>query len=337
MIKIGVIGCGYWGPNLIRNFNEVKDASVVACVDTDEERLKYVKQRFPSVEVTSNYRDLIRRKDIDAVAISTPVSTHFSIAYETLKEDKHVLVEKPIAKSEKEAEKLVTIAEKNNVILMVGHTFEYAGAVNKIKELISNNKIGEVYYFDSTRVNLGLFQSDVNVIWDLAPHDISIMLYILNQLPSEILAVGKGYVNSNIEDVCHITTYFSSGIIGHIHVSWLAPVKFRRTVIAGSEKMIVYDDVENVEKVKVFERGVTVRKDIDSEGILGRQLIYRTGDVWSPQIDTSEPLKVECSHFIDCIKSSKKPRSDGRVGLKIVKILEAVDKSLKSGGKIVKI
>jgi len=333
MIKIGIIGCGYWGPNLIRNFSEVKGARVVACADVRPDRLQFVKQRYPAIEITKEYNRLLQRKDIDAVSIATPASTHFSLAREALAHNKHVLIEKPMTKSSKEAQELIRAAKDKKRVLMVGHTFEYAGAVRKIRELLSRGEIGDIFYFDSTRANLGLFQIDVNVIWDLAPHDLSIMLYALRLNPVSVLAVGNAYVNSSVEDICYITLFFPKKIIGHIHISWLAPVKFRRTVIAGSKKMIVYDDVENIEKIKVFERGVTIKENSGPKGILERQLFYQMGDVWSPRIDTQEPLKIECEHFIDCVKNGKTPFSDGSKGLEIVRILEAVDRSIKEGGK----
>jgi len=337
MIKIGVIGCGYWGPNLIRNFGDIDNVQVVACADLKEERLGFIKKRFPQIKAMNNVVSLIKDSDIDAVAIATPVSTHFNLAMDSLKHDKHVLIEKPISRTTQEAEMLISLARRKKKVLMVGHTFEYSGAVNKIRELLKKDDIGKIYYFDSTRVNLGLYQKDVNVVWDLAPHDLSIMLYLLDSEPKSILAVGKAHINSRLEDVCYISAFFPRGIIGHIHVSWLAPVKFRRTVIAGSRKMIVYDDVENIEKVKVFERGVTLKRNKEPQGIFDRQLFYRMGDVWSPKIDTTEPLKLECLHFIDCIENGKTPRSDGLKGLKIVKILEAIDRSLRNSGKLVNI
>ena len=337
MINVAVIGCGYWGPNLIRNFCEVSEARVIACSDTRESRLNYIKQRFPFIKTYQNYIDILNDKTIDAVSIATPVSTHFKIAKEALLAGKHVLVEKPITTKSKDAEELVEIAKSNKKTLMVGHTFEYSGAVHKIKEIVDSKEIGDIYYFDSNRVNLGLFQKDINVAWDLAPHDISMMLYVMGLKPLQVRAFGNAYINKGIEDILYIFLNFPKGIIAHIHVSWLAPVKYRSTVIAGSKKMVVYDDVENIEKVKVFDRGVVVT-DTDSEkGIFDRQLFYRTGDVMSPKIDTTESLHVECSHFIDCIKNNKKPRSDGESGLWVVKILEAVEESLKNNGSPIKI
>jgi predicted dehydrogenase len=332
MIGIGVIGCGYWGPNLVRNFSEVREATVIACCDLRQERLDYVQQRFPHVETATDYHDLLKNPTIDAICVATPVSTHYRIAKDALLCDKHVLVEKPMASTSQEAIELINLARERGKTLMVGHTFEYTGAVNKIKEIVASGELGNIYYFDSVRVNLGLFQNDINVIWDLAPHDISILLYVLNARPVSLSARGESHIAPGIEDVAYITLHFPDKTMANIHVSWLAPVKFRRMTISGSKKMIVYDDIENIEKVKVYDRGVVVNRD--PKGILERQLFYRTGDVWSPKLDTTEPLKVECSHFVDCIINSKEPRSNGEAGLWVVKILEAADRSMKKGGAL---
>lgn len=337
LVNVGVIGCGYWGPNLIRNFCEVVESKVIACSDVNPLRLNYIKQRFPFLELYSDYKDILNNSNIDAVSIATPVSTHFKIAKEALLAGKHVLVEKPMTTSSKEAEELIETARNSKKVLMVGHTFEYSGAVNKIKDIINSGEIGDIYYFDSNRVNLGLFQKDINVAWDLAPHDISIMLYVMNLKPLQVSAFGKAYINKNIEDILYIFLNFPKNIIAHIHVSWLAPVKYRRTVIGGSKKMVVYDDVENIEKIKIFDRGVVVTDVDSSTGIFDRQLYYRTGDIMSPKIDTTESLHVECSHFIDCIINNKKPRSDGESGLWVIKILEAAQNSLRNESKPVKI
>lgn len=330
MINIGVIGCGYWGPNLIRNFHEVSDAAVAACCDVNPDRLKYIGKRYPHLKLYSNIDDVIKNKEIDAVNIATPMSTHYHIAKDAILNGKHVLVEKPITRTSEEAKELIELAAKHKKVLMVGHTFEYTGSVNMMKEIITNNGIGKVYYFDSSRVNLGLYQKDINVVWDLAPHDISIMFYLLGELPVSVSVFGQSFVTKH-EDVAYISLRFTDNKIAHLHVSWLAPVKFRRIVIGGSEKMIVYDDVENIEKVKIFDKGVSLKGP--THGIFERQLIYRTGDVVSPKIDTTEPLKVECEHFIRCIKNNATPRSDGMSGFRVVKVLEAAQKSLKMRGK----
>lgn len=330
-IKIGIVGCGYWGPNVIRNFSEVSEADVVACCDLKKERLKYIKQRFPYVDTYTDYCYILGRKDIDAVSICTPVSSHFALAKDALLAHKHVLVEKPITYRCQEAEELIELSGKNKCILMAGHTFEYSGAVNKMKEIIHKGELGDVLYFDSARANLGIFHRDVNVVWDLASHDISIILYILGKLPKSVVAIGKSYVNKGIEDVAYINLFFPNNIIAHIHVSWLAPVKLRKMVVAGTKKMIIYDDVENIEKVKVFDKGVDFRKDNGPQGILERQLFYRSGDIIVPQLDTTEPLKNECMHFVSSIRKGKSPVSDGVSGLRVVKILEAINRSMNNG------
>jgi predicted dehydrogenase len=335
MVNVGVIGCGYWGPNLIRNLLEVAEANVLACCDAREERRSYAKKRFPQLTVFAHYGEMLADPDIDAVCIATPVSTHYSLVKEALLNGKHVLVEKPMTYRVTEAEELISLSEERKKVLMVGHTFEYTGAVNKIKELISSGGIGDVYYLNSSRVNLGLFQHDINVIWDLAPHDISIMLYVLDLEPTAVSAFGESYISSGIEDVAYITVRYPNKVIAHLHVSWLAPVKSRKTVVAGSKKMLVYDDVENVEKVKVFDKNVLLLGEPSS--IFERQLIYRTGDVISPKLDTTEPLKVECGHFIECIIEGTRPRSDGISGLRVVQVLEAAQKSLEMDGEVVQI
>lgn len=335
MINVGVIGSGYWGPNLIRNFYEVPDVNVAACCDINTKRLKYIGQRYPSLNLYSDTDQIIRDKSIDAVSIATPISTHFPIAKKALLNDKHVLVEKPITETNREARELYDLASEKKKVLMVGHTFEYTGAVNKIKDIVNSNGIGKLFYFEASRVNLGLFQEDINVVWDLAPHDISIMLYILRSLPLNVSATGHSCIREGKEDVAYITLAFPENVIAHVHVSWLAPVKFRRIVIGGSEKMIVYDDVENIEKVKIFDKGVTISGP--TRGTYERQLIYRTGDVVSPKIDTTEPLKVECEHFVNCIKEGTVPRSDGISGYRVVKVLETIQESIRAGGKSLEI
>ena len=335
MINIGVIGCGYWGPNLIRNFHEVDEVSVIICCDTKKERLSYIKKRYPSIEVTTSPDELISNKKLDAVAIATPVTTHYELARKALTNGKHVLVEKPLAASVDECSKLIDKADRNNKKLMVGHTFEYSGAVNTMKELVKRNAIGEVLYFDSSRVNLGLFQEDINVMWDLAPHDISIMHYVLGRTPELVMAVGQDHINPGMDNIAYITLLFSDKLIGHITVSWLAPVKFRRTVVCGSQKMIVYDDIEPVEKIKVFDKGVEIPSD--PEALMDKQYVYRTGDMFAPKLDTTESLKVECTHFIDCITRDRRPRSDGLSGRKVVAVLEAASQSAREKGRPVKI
>lgn len=335
MINVGIIGCGYWGPNLIRNFSEVEDATVVSCCDMREERLKFVTKRYPSIRATADVGDIFSDAGLDAVAIATPVTTHFPLARRALEAGKHVLVEKPLAASSSECAELIELAEKKNRKLMVGHTFEYSGPVNKMKEIIAKREIGDVLYFESNRVNLGLFQEDIDVIWDLAPHDFSIMHYVLEKNPETVMAIGRDHINPGMDNIAYITLLFPGKLIGHITVSWLAPVKYRRTVVCGSQKMLVYNDIEQVEKIKVFDKGVEV--PADPQALMDKQYVYRTGDMFAPKIDTTESLKVECRHFIDCIENDLTPRSDGLSGLKVVTVLEAASLSAREGGRPVPI
>lgn len=328
-VNVAVIGCGYWGPNLIRNFSQTQNARLYACCDLDNSRLQTIKKQYPSVKITSDCNELFNDSNVDAVVIATPISTHFKIAKEALEHGKHVLIEKPLANSVKEAAELVKIAAQNKKILMVGHTFEYSPPVNKLKEIINSGEIGDIYYLDSFRVNLGLFQPDKSVIWDLAPHDLSIILYLLGKKPKSVSAYGKGYVKGHIEDVAYILIKFDNNIMAHLHVSWLAPCKLRRTTIVGNKKMIVYDDIEPEEKIKVYDKGVS----ISHEEVSKLPYLYRTGDIYIPKVSGKEPLSIECAHFIECILENKKPRSSGEVGLEVVKILEAAEESIKNSGK----
>ncbi len=330
-IGVGVIGCGYWGPNLIRVFNELEPCEIKSICDTKQERSDAIAKKYHHIPVTTDYKDLLKRKDIDAVVIATPVSTHYTLAKEALAHDKHVFIEKPMARSSHEAEELVETAEKKKKIVIVGHTFLYSPPVLKVKELIQKGTLGDIYYIDSSRVNLGLLQPDVSVIWDLGPHDISIMLYWLDDFPATVNATGSSYIQKNIEEVSFITLKFASGITAHIHISWLAPCKLRRTTIVGSKSMIVYDDTENVEKVKLYDQGVV--KNPENFGEF--QLTYRSGDITSPRINTLEPLKLECMDFISSIQSGKKPRSNAGFGLKVVKVLESAQKSLDKQGSCI--
>lgn len=317
MVNIAVIGCGYWGPNLIRNLSEIKNVRIKACCDIRKERLDYIKQRYPFLETATDYNILLKDPDIDAICIATPILTHFQIAKEVLLNNKHVLIEKPMTASSIQAEKLIDLAKRQKRILMVGHTFEYSGAVNKIKEIIAKGEIGKVLYFDSTRLNSGQFPNDTNVIWDLAAHDISILLYIFSLMPLNISAIGRSFIKPGIKDTAYLILNFPHKIIAHIHVSWLAPIKYRKTIIVGRKNMIIYDDTENKDKIKIFNN--------------------RAGDVINPKIDTTEPLRRECLHFIDCIVEEKQPITDGKSGLCIAKILEAAERSLKNRNRPEKI
>lgn len=332
-MKVGVIGLGYWGPNVVRNFLSTPGVEKVYCCDIDEKRLKFAKSRFPSVEVTTDTEFILKSPEIDAVAIVTPVATHYSLAKKTLENGKHVLVEKPMTSSVREAEELIEISGKRNLVLMVDHTFIFTGAVRKIKELIEADEIGDIYYFDSVRVNLGLFQHDVNVIWDLATHDVSIMNYVISSKPISVAAFGAAHYNG-IEDIAYITVNFDNGTIGHFHVNWLAPVKVRRILIGGTKKMIVYDDTEPSEKVKVYDKGVIATTQ---EGIHRVLISYRTGDMYAPKLDDTEALSLVCKNFVESIENGTKPITDGISGLEVVRILEAAEKSIKNEGKLIKI
>jgi predicted dehydrogenase len=332
-VNIGIVGLGYWGPNLVRNFSEVNNCYVAMACDSDEGRLKPIKRRYPYVEVTTRYDDLVSSKEVDAIAIATPVVSHYELAKNALEKGKHVLVEKPLCANVKEADDLMKIAQGQERILMVDHTFLYTGSVRKTKELISRGEIGELYYFDSVRINLGLFRPDVNVIWDLAPHDISIAQYLIKEEPVSVSVLGRDFNNNKIACIAYMTLRYKSGIIAHIHVSWLSPVKIRRIIIGGSKKMIIYDDVEPTEKIKVYDSGI--KFDYDKENPL--QPTYRLGDINLPRLDQREALLVEAEHFIDCILNGKRPLTDAAFGLAIVKILEASDISLKEGGREIKL
>ncbi len=331
MIRIAVVGYGYWGPNIVRNFNSINEAEVVTVCDSNPDALKKITNTYPGIRITSDYNEIVTSPDIDAVAVVTPVFMHYEIARKALLNSKHVFVEKPFTSSVTEAEELIEIADKKNLIIMVDHTFLFTGAVKKIKEIIDNNVLGNVYYFDSTRVNLGLFQHDINVIWDLAPHDLSIMDYILNQEAEGVVTTGRAHLNGK-EDIAFITVYFSNNLIAHFNVNWLSPVKIRSTLIGGDKKMLVWNDLESDEKIKIYDKGVELKS---REHIYDLLVSYRSGDMWIPKIDQTEALKAEAQYFIECLKNNKTPMNDGKSGLRVVKILEATDKSLKKSGALI--
>ena len=335
MIRVGVIGYGYWGPNLVRNFAEAPGSQVVAVCDLRSERLTLVRSRYPVIKTTTNYRDLLADARIDAIAIATPVSTHFELAMQALQAGKHVLVEKPLTATSEQAVRLIEEADRRDRVLMVDHTFVYTGVVRKIQELVASDELGDIYYYDSVRVNLGLFQHDVNVIWDLAVHDLSIMDYVLPSQPCAVSAAGMSHVPREPENIAYLTLFFDSCLIAHIHVNWLAPVKVRRTLIGGSRKMIVYDDLEPSEPVKVYDKGITVNNDPES---VYRMLVdYRVGDMWAPQIDRTEALHTEVLHFINCVEKGECPITDGEAGLRVVHILEAATQSMAEQGRLVEL
>jgi predicted dehydrogenase len=330
-INIGVIGYGYWGPNMVRNFVDVPGSQVIAVSDLRAERLSRVKTSYPAIRVMQDAHALIVAPDIDAIVIATPVSSHFPLALEALKAGKHVLVEKPLTATVAQAQELNEEAERQHRVLMVDHTFVYTSSVRKIHDLIVSSELGDLFYYDSVRINLGLFQHDVSVLWDLAVHDIAIMDYILPVRPRAVSATGISHVPGSPEDVAYLTVFFENNLIAHIHVNWLAPVKVRRTLIGGSRKMIVYDDLEPSEKIKVYDKGITI--DNDDENVYQFLVGYRTGDMWAPRIDTTEALRTEAAHFIRCVDQSESPLTDGQVGLQVVKILEAATLSMHDKGK----
>jgi len=335
MIRVGVIGYGYWGPNLVRNFMEAPGADVAAVCDTRDDRLLLARKRYPAMKTLNDSHDLICDTAIDAVVIATPVSSHFELAMQTLEAGKHVLVEKPLAADSTSARRLIEEAERRRLVLMVDHTFVYTDAVRKIRELIANNALGEIYYYDAVRVNLGLFQHDVNVIWDLAIHDLSIMDYVLPSKPIAVSATGISHIPGQPENVAYISLFFPSTQIAHVHVNWLTPVKVRHTLIGGSDKMILYDDLEPSEKIKVYDKGITVSSG--SEAVYKMLVSYRSGDMWAPRLDNTEALQTEVQHFIECVEGDIKPETDGWAGLRMVQLIEAAESSLRARGQLIEI
>ena len=328
-MKVGLIGYGYWGPNLLRNLHETDGVEVIRCVDLRPERRDAASKRYPTVQVSADVDEILSDPAIDAVVLATPVFTHHDLAKRALEANKHVLVEKPMSRTVEEAEELIKVAESNNLVLIVDHTFVYTGAVRRMKEIIDAGEMGELYYFDSVRVNLGLFQHDIDVIWDLAPHDVSILTYLILDKPQSVSAVGADHTGRGLLDVAYLTLYFANNLIAHFHVNWLSPVKVRQNLIGGSRRMLVYDDMEPSEKVRVYDRGIQVRSQ---DGIYKALVDYRMGDVWSPKLDVREALSVECEHFVNCVRTGKRPNSDGQSGLRVVKILEAASASIANGG-----
>ena len=329
-LKIGAIGCGYWGPNLIRNFVEIPTTELIAVADLDQERLQHMQSRYSQIKhTTQNYHDFFKL-GLDAVVISTPPPTHYKIAKECLENNLHVLIEKPLATNSDDVRRLIQLAEDRNLILMVGHTFEYNSAVRALKEMIDSGELGEIHYIDAVRASLGLFHPTMNVIWDLAPHDISIMLHLLGQSPTSVSTRGIACVQQAVEDVAYMTMMFPNNIMTHIRMSWLDPSKTRRITVVGSKKMVVYDDVEAHEKLKIYDKGVKKIRRTDTFGEF--QFAYHYGDIISPFVRFEEPLRVECTHFEECIREGKRPLTDGYNGLRVVEIIEAAQRSLKNGG-----
>jgi predicted dehydrogenase len=329
-VKVGIIGIGYWGPNLIRNFQSAGNCKLTAISDIRVDKLQKYKNLYPDIEIYTDSKQLINNAAIDAVAIATPVFSHFELAKAALESNKHVLIEKPMTSNEKEAEVLIDLARKKNRVLMVDHTFLYTGAVQKIKDLVEKGVIGKLQYVDSTRINLGLFQPDINVLWDLAPHDISILNYICNESPISVQATGICHTKNGIENIAYLTLQYENNMIAHFNCSWTSPVKIRKFLIGGDKKMIVYDDMEPTEKVKLYDTGYDLKNEEDQRRIL---VDYRVGDIYVPKLSTSEALIGVVNDFINAITKKTMPISNAQLGLNVVKVLEAAQKSIKEKGR----
>jgi predicted dehydrogenase len=333
LINIAVIGYGYWGPNLVRNFAETPGAKLAGVADLNPRRLALVSTRYPGAKVTQNAAELIEDPSIDVIVISTPVSSHYDLAMAALRAGKHVLVEKPLTATVEQGMRLIDEAERRRLVLMVDHTFVYTGAVRKMKEMVDRGDLGRIYYYDSVRVNLGLFQHDVNVMWDLAVHDLSIMDYVIAAKPAAVSATGISHVLGEPENIAYLSFLFNENLIAHIHVNWLAPVKVRRTMLGGSNRMIVYDDIEPSEKIKVYDKGIQLTDN--PEGVYQMMVSYRSGDMWAPRLDLTEALKTEADEFVRCVETGATPITDGVAGLRLVQYLEAATLSLKNSGRLV--
>src|SRR5271166_3388209 len=332
MVKVGVIGYGYWGPNLVRNFMECERAKVVAVSDGSAERLALAGRRVAGVKLFDSGIDLIQDPEIDAVVVATPVLTHFELAAAALRQGKHVFVEKPLAASGEQARRLVDLAAKHRRVLMTGHVFVYAGAVRKISQLIEAGDLGKLLYYDSVRINLGLFQTGLDVLWDLAVHDLAILDHIWKSAPAAVSATGTKHFLGQAEDIAYLTVFYADNSIAHVHVNWMAPMKIRRVLIGGSQKMVVYDDVEGAEKVKVYDKGVSIAES--PEALYQMRVNYRAGDMFAPLLDNSEALRGEATEFIDSIENNRLPLTDGESGLRVVELLEAATQSLQSRGGV---
>jgi predicted dehydrogenase len=333
LVRVGVIGYGYWGPNVVRNLQSLENCQLGTICDKNSDSLLRAKRAHPGVDLTTDFSELLTSTEIDAIAVVTPVWTHFELAKAALQNGKHVFVEKPFTSTTQQAEELIELAERNKLKIMVDHTFLFTGAVKKIRQLIDDGTLGALYYYDSTRVNLGLFQHDVNVVWDLAPHDLSVMDYLIQAKPEAVVATGGRHLNG-LADIAFITVYFPGNVIAHINVNWLSPVKVRTTLIGGEKKMLVWNDLEADEKIKVYDKGVQMS---GGRGVYDLLVSYRSGDVWAPKIEQAEALKVELEYFTDCIVNNRTPFNDGGAGLRVVKILEAADQSLKERGRAVQL
>jgi predicted dehydrogenase len=328
-MKVGIVGLGYWGPNLVRNFLATPGVDSVVVFDIQKKKIGKILKKYPGVESIESFDKMLARPDIEGVAIATPVSTHFPLGLKVLQSGKHLLLEKPMCLKVQDAVTLAEYAEHHGLIIQVDQTFVYTGAVRKIKELITKRVLGNILYFDSTRINLGLFQHDTNVIWDLAPHDVSIMHYLIKDKPSAVSAIGVNHFNG-FDDMAYISVQHHEKLISHFHVNWIAPVKIRRILIGGSKNMVVYDDMNTNEKVRVYDKGVEIKNE---ESIYNTLIQYRIGNMYAPKIDEAEALGLMVLDFVKSIKEKKKPLTDAKFGIAVMRILEAADMSLKSGGK----
>jgi predicted dehydrogenase len=330
-VRFGIVGYGYWGPKVIRNLDLLEEAKVVGICDKSAASRQKAEKMYSGVAVTADANELMASPNIEAIAVVTPVWTHYELAKAALENGKHIFVEKPFTSNSAQAEELIALAEQKHLKIMVDHTFLFTPAVQKIKQLLEEGELGKLYYYDSTRINLGLFQHDVNVIWDLAPHDLSIMDHLIQESPEAIVATGQTHLNGH-EDIAFITLYFPDKVVAHLNVNWLSPVKVRTTMIGGEKKMLVWNDIEADEKVKVYDRGVNVS---GREGVYNLLINYRSGDMWAPRIEQAEALTRELAYFVDCIVNDKTPMNDGRAGLRVVKMLEAASESLRHRGTLI--
>jgi predicted dehydrogenase len=328
---MGVIGYGYWGPNIVRNFNSTEGLSIASICDLNPDRLKRAKRSYPDIELTTDANEILSSSKIDAVAVVAPLAMHFDLAKRALENGKYVFVEKPFTQTAAQAEELIELADRKKLKIMVDHTFLFTGAVRKIKQVIDEGILGDLYYFDSIRVNLGLFYHDANVIWDLAPHDFSIMDYLIKEKLIAVAATGRAHFNHGLEDVAYVTIFLSNNMIAHFNVNWLSPVKVRTTLIGGDKKMLVWNDLDADEKIKIYDKGVEVKNGEKYDLLVS----YRSGDMWVPKIDQIEALKLEAEYFVECMTNGKVPINDGNAGLRVVKMLEAANRSLKNKGEMV--
>lgn len=337
-VGIGVVGCGYWGPNLVRNFGGTEGASVVAVADAQEDRAIKLAAQFGVKKTVSSAAALIEDPDVDLVVVATPSRTHHAIARAAIEAGKHVLVMKPMTTSVEDAEDLVDLATRNGVLLAVDHTFVYTAAVRKIREMVESQALGDVYYIDSVRINLGVFQSDVNVIWDLAPHDISIIDYIMGgEIPTEVSAIGAAHAGSVRENIAYLTLRYGPNVMAHVHVNWLAPAKIRRTIVGGSKQMVVYDDMQPSEKLQVYDKGVTIAPWDDPEMVYSQLVSYRSGDMWAPRLESREALAVEAEEVVSAILTGSSLVGDAEAGLRTVRVLAAAEESVQRGSQLIRL